>query len=148
MVYRVVSTKLTEEEHEKLLDVCNKDGCTPSALLKKTITNKINDESESEKDESGSRELTSEELRKALGIKPKVLGISENVEEKSEEHKNHEVITTEKQLFDKLNCDCGSNNCMFCNTRKKTEKIGYDKGLVHGTASGIILSEKGMIWKV
>jgi|GEM_PF-4873996 len=43
MVYRVVSTKLTEEEHTKLLDICNKDGCTPSALIKDAIMKKINE---------------------------------------------------------------------------------------------------------
>jgi len=43
MVYRVVSTKLTEEEHTKLLDICNKQGCTPSALIKDSIMKKINE---------------------------------------------------------------------------------------------------------
>ena len=43
MVYRVVSTKLTEEEHTRLLDICNKQGCTPSALIKDAIIKKINE---------------------------------------------------------------------------------------------------------
>ncbi|MGH9922809.1 MAG: hypothetical protein ACRD38_08670 [Nitrososphaerales archaeon] len=37
----MVSTKLTEEEHTKLLDLCNKSGCTPSALIKQAIMEKI-----------------------------------------------------------------------------------------------------------
>ena len=38
MVYRVVSTKLTEEEHDRLLNVCNRDdGCTPSSYIKEAI---------------------------------------------------------------------------------------------------------------
>ena len=44
MVYKVVSTKLTEEEHTKLLDICNKHGCTPSTLIKDVIMNKIQEE--------------------------------------------------------------------------------------------------------
>ena len=43
MVYRVVSTKLTEEEHTRLLDICNKQGCTPSALIKDAIIKKISE---------------------------------------------------------------------------------------------------------
>jgi hypothetical protein len=38
MVYRVVSTKLNEDEHMKLLDACNRHGCTPSALIREAIT--------------------------------------------------------------------------------------------------------------
>ena len=37
MVYRVVSTKLTEEEHNRLLDICNRDGCTPSSYIKQSV---------------------------------------------------------------------------------------------------------------
>lgn len=42
--YRVVSTKLTEEEHGRLLDVCNVKGCPPSALIKDAIMKTINSE--------------------------------------------------------------------------------------------------------
>ena len=41
MVDRVVSTKLTEEEHDKLLDACNREGCTPSSLIKDAIMKRI-----------------------------------------------------------------------------------------------------------
>ena len=41
MVNRVVATKLTEEEHTKLLDECTRQGCTPSALIKEAIMAKI-----------------------------------------------------------------------------------------------------------
>ena len=37
MVYRVISTKLTEEEHNRLLDICNRDGCTPSSYIKQAV---------------------------------------------------------------------------------------------------------------
>jgi hypothetical protein len=43
MVYfRVVSTKLTEEEHSRLLDVCNVVGCTSSTLIRDAILKIIN----------------------------------------------------------------------------------------------------------
>ncbi len=48
MSQRVVSTKLTEEEHTKLLDLCNMQGCTPSALIKQAIVGKIMEESVNE----------------------------------------------------------------------------------------------------
>ncbi len=44
MVFRVVSTKLTEEEHGVLLDVCNIIGCTPSNLIREAILKIINQE--------------------------------------------------------------------------------------------------------
>jgi hypothetical protein len=45
MVYwRVVSTKLTEEEHGRLLDVCNVVGCLPSALIREAIMKIISSE--------------------------------------------------------------------------------------------------------
>lgn len=37
MVYRVVSTKLTEDEHGRLLDICNRNGCTPSSYIKQSV---------------------------------------------------------------------------------------------------------------
>lgn len=61
MSFRVVSTKLTEEEHARLLDACNGKGCTPSALIKEAIMEKLQPK-ESEK------ELEASELRKFLGI--------------------------------------------------------------------------------
>jgi len=42
MVYRVVSTKLTEEEHNALMEICNKLGNSPSLFLKKTILERMN----------------------------------------------------------------------------------------------------------
>jgi len=42
--YRVVSTKLSEEEHDRLLDVCNVVGCPPSALIRQAIMKIINSE--------------------------------------------------------------------------------------------------------
>jgi len=44
MVYRVVSIKLTEEEHSKLIGFCNGKGCTPFALLQEAINQMMNGE--------------------------------------------------------------------------------------------------------
>ncbi len=65
MVNRVVATKLTEDEHTKLLDVCNTEGCTPSSLIHEAILKRI--ESESEKIDLGKIKVS--ELEKYLGIK-------------------------------------------------------------------------------
>ena len=60
MVNRVVSTKLTEEEHKKLIDECNKRGCSQAELLRASIKEIIQPEE---------KVLSMEELRKALGLK-------------------------------------------------------------------------------
>jgi len=67
MVDRVVSTKLSEEIHSKLLDVCNRRGCTPFALLKESIMEKIKQE-EQPKETSKSQEMTDDEIRKVLKV--------------------------------------------------------------------------------
>ncbi len=59
---KVVSTKLTKDEHTKLLDMCNSQGCTPSSLIKQSIMEKL-DQKETESDE-----LSIEALGKALGL--------------------------------------------------------------------------------
>ena len=64
MVYRVVSTKLTEEEHSKLLDVCNTEGCSPSALMKQAIMEKI--EPETVNKSKNPKEMSLKELLERL----------------------------------------------------------------------------------
>ena len=61
---KVVSTKLTEQEHQILLDRCNKEGCTPSSLIKQSIMDKIQSNETFEED----RLLSTEELEKKLGL--------------------------------------------------------------------------------
>jgi len=52
MVYfRVVSTKLTEEEHTRLLDVCNIIGCPSSTLIRDAILKIINVEQKTAEEE-------------------------------------------------------------------------------------------------
>lgn len=41
MVNRVVSTKLSEDDHNKLLEMCNDMGISVSYLVKKTILEKM-----------------------------------------------------------------------------------------------------------
>jgi len=60
MDFRVVSTKLPEEEHAKFLEFCNKKGTTPFAAIKDAIE-------EAMEKENSSKELTLDELRKLLG---------------------------------------------------------------------------------
>jgi hypothetical protein len=76
MVNRVVSTKLTEEEHSKLLEECAKRGCTPSLLMKEAIMMEIQESKDSEKiihaDNQGERvkkDISGEELKKFLGLR-------------------------------------------------------------------------------
>lgn len=66
MVNKVVATKLTEEEHDKLLDACNEQGCTPSAFIKKTVMNSLNS---SDKEEN--KESPNDKLRKIFGLDKK-----------------------------------------------------------------------------
>ena len=66
MVYfRVVSTKLTEEEHGRLLDVCNIIGCTSSVLIRDAILKIINVEQKTTEKEFNSMKKFAE-----LSIKP------------------------------------------------------------------------------
>ena len=66
MGLRVVSTKLTEEEHSKLLDVCSKKGCTPSALVKEAIMEKIQPHEDIQSQKKNLDEMTLEELCEAV----------------------------------------------------------------------------------
>jgi hypothetical protein len=83
--YRVVSTKLTEEEHSRLLDVCNIIGCPSSVLIRDAILKIINVEQKttekeinpirtfakefSIKSQQTKKESINVELEKLLGIK-------------------------------------------------------------------------------
>ena len=85
MVFRVVSTKLTEEEHGVLLDVCNIIGCTPSNLIREAILKIINQEQRTiqrepnllqalsrelnERPTQQRKEFPSHELAKILGVR-------------------------------------------------------------------------------
>jgi len=60
MDYRVVSTKLTEDEHTIFLEFCNKKGLSPFAALKQALEQSMNEES--------SKEPSVDELRKVLAL--------------------------------------------------------------------------------
>ncbi len=64
MVYKVVSTKLTEDEHTKFLDFCNKKGISPFAFIKESIFAQMEKQEKNE-----SEEFSIEEFRKELGLK-------------------------------------------------------------------------------
>lgn len=46
MATRVVSTKLNEEEHRRIMEICSDKGITVSKLLKKTLMERIREEKE------------------------------------------------------------------------------------------------------
>ncbi len=60
--YRVVSTKLTEEEHSRLLDICNVVGCSPSYLIKDAILRMINVDQKTTQREPTLLQMLSKEL--------------------------------------------------------------------------------------
>ena len=85
--YRVVSTKLTEEEHSMLLDVCNIMGCTASNLIRDTVMRRINLEQKSIQKESNPLQTLFKKLNERPQIEKKesvnteltkLLGISVN----------------------------------------------------------------------
>lgn len=86
MVYfRVVSTKLTEEEHTRLLDVCNIIGCPSSTLIRDAILKIINVEQKTTEEEFNpmrkfAKELSikSQQEKKQIPIElAKLLGLKE-----------------------------------------------------------------------
>lgn len=78
MVNRVVATKLTDEEHTKLLDLCNKEGCTPSAFIKNALLEKIMPKQE--KSEEFVEELQKKD-KHTLGQMMRDLKIKNNADE-------------------------------------------------------------------
>ena len=70
MVNRI-ATKLTEEEHTQLFDLCNTQGCTPSAWLKEAIMERLKTDSGTKK------EFSDDKVRKFLGVKPRYVDIIE-----------------------------------------------------------------------
>jgi len=70
MVYKVVSTKLTEEEHTKFLEFCNKKGNSPSAMIKQSPSAMIKQVilTSMEQEPKNTEELSLSELEKSLLI--------------------------------------------------------------------------------
>jgi len=66
MVSHVISTKLNEEEHKKLLEFCNKKGCTTYDFVKNSIIESM------DSNEDNSRELSLDEIREAFRVNKKV----------------------------------------------------------------------------
>ena len=61
MVNRVVSTKLSEEEHSKILEFCNDTGITVSSMVKQAIIERIRNE-EKKTNQYNSPKNSSEQL--------------------------------------------------------------------------------------
>ena len=69
MVDRVVSTKISEETHSKLLDVCNSKGCSSSSFINDAIMEKLKPQEQTKP--MTTQEKTNADLARLLGIKPK-----------------------------------------------------------------------------
>ena len=65
MVYRVVSTKLTEEEHSKLLEICNKKGYSCSEFIKNSIHKMMEEEKKASENSVSSLNEQLEEIIKS-----------------------------------------------------------------------------------
>jgi intein/homing endonuclease len=79
-----VSAKLTEEEHTKLLEICNKKGCTPSAVIKDAIRSLIEVEKQSEEPLSPLQKLLKrmrEEQERKTESEPKEKSLLERLRE-------------------------------------------------------------------
>jgi len=61
MDFRVISTKLTEDEHAKFLEFCIQKGLSPFAAIKEAVEAFMQTEKTSEN-------LTLDEIKKYLGI--------------------------------------------------------------------------------
>ena len=46
MALRVISTKLTEEEHGRITEICSETGCTLSSLLKQCVMDLVEKETD------------------------------------------------------------------------------------------------------
>lgn len=69
MANRVVSTKLNEEEHKKILKICDDKGITVSKLLKKTLLESINEEKQNVRTSFNSRQSEFLEKKKQDGMR-------------------------------------------------------------------------------
>lgn len=98
MVYRVVSTKLNEDEHNKLLDACNRHGCTPSALVREAITEKIENE-ENPKQKTGKSENTED-----VGARKVLLKTSDETLTKEPKVEERRQPTLEEAIDHMKNC--------------------------------------------
>lgn len=61
---KTVATKLTEEEHSKLISECNRLGITPSALIKESIMERIEPKEIVSENTPKKEGLTEEDMKK------------------------------------------------------------------------------------
>ena len=93
MVYRVVSTKLTEEEHNRLLDICNRNGCTPSSYIKQSVLGFV--EAEEDAIANGTHDSCKSDTHVAGNERKSVERHEEKITEKPQEKK---PVTLEEML--------------------------------------------------
>lgn len=99
MVYRVVSTKLTEDEHTALLDLCGQQGVTPSAFTRSVILERLKaDSPESSTDKEKEQKVKQEEpIRMEEKDEPNALSQLALLAKKFAESKQASVPTTRSQ---------------------------------------------------
>ncbi|RDJ32716.1 MAG: hypothetical protein DWQ18_06190 [Crenarchaeota archaeon] len=85
MVNRVVSTKLTEEEHSRFMEICNDNGMTISSMLKRSIIDQIKKENSKRKKESSDKTNSDEEKLNINNIEETEKKISGTTEQNQEE---------------------------------------------------------------
>ena len=80
MASRVVSTKLSEDEHKRIVEICSVKGITVSKLLKKTLLEGIREEKERKRSPNSVRK--NQQSEQYYKNKPQSLGESEIEREK------------------------------------------------------------------
>ncbi len=80
MASRVVSTKLSEDEHKRIIEICNIKQITVSKLLKKTLMESIRDEKERKRSADSVRK--NQQSEQYYQKKTQSLGDHENEREK------------------------------------------------------------------
>lgn len=80
MASRVVSTKLNEDEHRRIMEICSTKGITVSKLLKKTLLESIREEKERKRSSGSVRK--NQQSEQYYQKRPQSLGENEIEREK------------------------------------------------------------------
>ena len=91
MVNRVVSTKISEEEHGKIVEICNDIGITVSTMIKQAIRERVKkEEKERKRLESQMKKVSQKSLQTESDIMQS--SVSQN-------QPRREIKTEEKYLY-------------------------------------------------
>ena len=87
MVNRVVSTKMTEEEHGRIVELCNDIGISVSSLVKQAIRDRMKKE---EKERKRLESQMKKVVQKPVEFEPEVIQPSVSQKQIRRESKNEE----------------------------------------------------------